>query len=158
MTGMLRVYEPPASRYAGRVPLMLTQKGEVAVASRFPGSSGWTLRLMVPACAGTTRVLRERRGCCGSDGGFAKVSLWGRKVWRGRGGITASRPWATPCVRFAPASPSLREGEVSVQGCSRRLVTSVRRVGRLFWMMFQIVRLVMLSYSWMIRFRRPMIV
>ena len=56
---MLRVYEPPASRFAGRVPLLLTQKGEVAVASRFPGSSGWTLRLMVPACAGTTRVLRE---------------------------------------------------------------------------------------------------
>ena len=46
MTGMLRVYEPPASRFAGRVPLLLTQKGEVAVASRFPGSSGWTLRLM----------------------------------------------------------------------------------------------------------------
>ena len=110
MTGMLRVYEPPASRFAGRVPLLLTQKGEVAVASRFPGSSGWTLRLMVPACAGTTRVLRERRGCCGSDGGFAKVSLWGRKVWRGRGGITASRPWAPPAFASLPRPPRFAKG------------------------------------------------
>ena len=40
----MRVYEPPASRFAGRVPLLLAQKGEVRVASRFPGSSGWTVR------------------------------------------------------------------------------------------------------------------
>ena len=40
----MRVYEPPASRFAGRVPLLLAQKGEVRVASRFPGSSGWTMR------------------------------------------------------------------------------------------------------------------
>ena len=40
----MRVYEPPASRLARRVPLLLTQKGEVRVASRFPGSSGWTMR------------------------------------------------------------------------------------------------------------------
>ena len=37
-------------------------------------------------------------------------------------------------------------------------MTSVRRVGRLFWMMFQSVRLVILSYSWIIRFLKPMIV
>ena len=37
-------------------------------------------------------------------------------------------------------------------------MTSVRRVGRLFLMMSQTVWLVMLSYSWIIRFRRPMMV
>ena len=37
-------------------------------------------------------------------------------------------------------------------------MTSSIRIGRLFWMMFQTVWLAMLSYSWIIRFLRPMIV
>ena len=63
---VLRVYEPPASRFAGRVPLLLTQKGEVRVVSRFPGSSGWTMRPLGSrrrgndgGAAGMTGVLRE---------------------------------------------------------------------------------------------------
>ena len=65
---VVRVYEPPASRLARRVPLLLTQKGEVAVASRFPGSSGWTLRPMGSrlrgndeGAAGVTLLLQRSR-------------------------------------------------------------------------------------------------
>ena len=56
---VLRVYEPPASRFAGRVPLLLAQKGEVTVASRFPGSSGWTMRPLGSRLRGNDGVLRE---------------------------------------------------------------------------------------------------
>ena len=55
----MRVYEPPASRFAGRVPLLLAQKGEVRVASWFPGSSGWTLHSLGSRLRG-------------NDGGFAR--------------------------------------------------------------------------------------
>ena len=58
MTGV-RVYEPPASRLARRVPLLLTQKGEVAVASRSRAPLDGRCVRWIPACAGTTRVLRE---------------------------------------------------------------------------------------------------
>ena len=66
----MRVYEPPASRLARRVPLLLAQKGEVAVASRFPGSSGWTVRPLGSRLRGNDVVLREWRGCAPNDGGF----------------------------------------------------------------------------------------
>ena len=58
----VRVYEPPASRLARRVPLLLTQKGEVAVASRSRAPLDGTLRPMgsrLRGNAGMTRVLGE---------------------------------------------------------------------------------------------------
>ena len=58
-------------------------------------------------------------------------------LWRGRGIVTERR---------------------GGQSSLRRVVISVRRVGSSCWMMFQIARLAMLSYSWAIRFLRPMIV
>ena len=64
MTGV-RVYEPPASRLARRVPLLLTQKGEVAVASRSRAPLDGRCVRWVPACAGMTRVLGECRGAAG---------------------------------------------------------------------------------------------
>ena len=86
---VLRVYEPPASRFARRVPLLLAQKGEVAVASRLPGSFGWTL------CPLGSR-LRGNDGC-GAE-------------------MTEVRVYEPPASRFARRVPLLlaQKGEVAV--------------------------------------------
>ena len=75
----MRVYEPPASRFAGRVPLLLTQKGEVAVASRFPGSSGWTLHSLGSRLRGNDGGFAGMTGVrARNDVSCAKVPRWER--------------------------------------------------------------------------------
>ena len=101
---VLRVYEPPASRFAGRVPLLLAQKGEVRVVSRFPGSSGWMMRPLGSRLRG-------------NDGGFARIR-------RATGMLLLV--YGPPASRFARRVPLLRaqKGEVRV----------VSRLPGLIWM------------------------
>ena len=76
-------------------------------------------------------------------------------------GNPAARPPGIPCDLAALARVpviglfGLREGEVG-QSDLRRLVTSVRRVGRSFLMVVQMRSFLTSSYRWAIMFRRDM--